>query len=733
MTSSVELKRPTAIFALLVAMAYARAGEPTARPRIGLALGGGGARGGAHVGVLEVLEDLHVPVDAIAGTSMGAMIGGMYAAGVPAQRIDEALRRANWSDLLDDRPSYRDLVFRRKEDASRYLVDFELGIRGGKFRLARGLRAGQKLAFEARALLVGTPREPDFSRLPIPFRAVATDLETGEKVVLDHGDLVESILASLSVPGVFAPVAIDGRLLVDGGINDNLPVDIVRDEGVDVVIAVDVGTPLANRDKLRSAFGVLGQTTTFLTRKNSDASLAAADLVIAPELEGISSMDFASTAEAIARGRTAAFAVRDALSRYALDDEGWRDYVASRGVLPTPQRSIAAFRVEGNRHVDARVILGQMRSKPGDPLTVDALRKDLVRVFGLDYFQRVVLDVEPGDEGDTIVLRVEEKDWGPTYMRFGLETADDLEGDARYAVRTSITRTLINRLGLEWRNDFQLGSTMLIRSELYQPLDFHGRFFVKPWLQAQREKQPLFVDGQKVASYDLELAGGGIDFGVQFGSIGEMSIGLARLHIHARVDTGASGLPIYDVDQGAIRYRLSFSTLDRPAIPTHGGELRAGVDFARAAVGSDVDYDRAFAGASRFFGKGRHTGFVVVDGGSNLGSTIPSYDEFTLGGLFSLGGYADGEFHGQYFATAKAGYYVRIAALPAGFGQGVYVGGILETGNTWARTADISLHDLRYGFTAILGADTIAGPVFLAYGIGEGGSDRFYLTVGRTF
>jgi NTE family protein len=614
------------------------------------------------------------------------------------------------------------------------LVAFELGIRDGKLRQARGLRAGQKLAFEARALLVGTPREPDFARLPIPFRAVATDVETGERVVLDHGDLVESILASLAVPGVFAPVAIDGRLLVDGGITDNLPVDIVRDAGVDVVIAVDVGTPLATRDKLRSAFAVLGQTTTFLTRKNSTASLTGADLVIAPELEGISSMDFASTAEAIARGRAAALAARDALSRYALDDEAWRAYVASRRVLGTPpQRVIAAFRVEGNEHVDARVILGQMRSKPGDPLTVDALRKDLVRVFGLDYFQRVVLDVEPGDEGDTIVLRVEEKDWGPTYMRFGLETVDDLEGDARYAVRTSITRTLINRLGLEWRNDFQLGSVPLIRSELYQPLDFRGRFFVRPWLQAQRGKEPLYVDGEKIASYDVQFAGGGIDFGVQFGSIGEMTIGLARAHIHAGVDTGASGLPSNDVDQGSIRYRLALSTLDRPAIPNHGGELRAGVDFARTAVGSEVDYDRAFGGASRFFGTGRHTGFVVADGGSNLGSTIPPYDEFTLGGLFSLGGYAEGEFHGQYFATAKVGYYARIAALPVGFGQGVYAGGILETGNTWARSADISVHDLRYGFTAILGADTIAGPVFLAYGIGEGGSDRFYLTVGRTF
>src|SRR5262245_22665433 len=243
----------------LVATSPSSAEESAPRKRIGLALGGGGARGGAHVGVLQVLEELHVPVDAIAATSMGAVIGGIYAAGVPIETIDRSMREANWSDVLDDRPAYRDLVLRRKEDASRYLVDFELGIFRGRFGQPHGLRAGQKLAFETRALLVDTPLDSDFDRLPIPFRAVATDVETGESVVLDHGDLVQSILASFAVPGVFAPVDIDGRLLIDGGVSDNLPVGVVRGLGADVVIAVDVGALLAKRDKLKSSMSVLSQ------------------------------------------------------------------------------------------------------------------------------------------------------------------------------------------------------------------------------------------------------------------------------------------------------------------------------------------------------------------------------------------------------------------------------------------------------------------------------------------
>jgi NTE family protein len=541
------------------------------------------------------------------------------------------------------------------------------------------------------------------------------------------------MLASQAVPGVFAPVEIDGRLLVDGGIVDNVPVDLAREAGADVVIAIDVGTPLADREKLVSMFAVLGQTTTFLTRMNSTASLADADLVVTPDLRGIASADFASTPEAITRGREAALAAKEQLRRYALDDAAWQAYLAHRSIPPTAPRRIARVQVEGNRDVDARVILGHMHVKPGDSVDAAALRKDLQRIYGLDYFQRVTMDLVPGEGGDTLALHVEEKTWGPTYVRFGLEVVDDLEGDARYAVRASITHTLMNRRGLEWRNDFQLGSTLIVRSELYQPLDFFGRFFFAPWIQGQRERQPSFVDGQRIAQYDVKTLGGGLDFGMQFGSLGELRLGVAGSVVHADVNTGAATLPSFAVDTAAVTLRLALSTLDRPTIATHGGEIRAGVDFSSRALGADATYDRAFGGASRFFGRGRHTGFVVADGGSNLGTTIPPYDEFALGGLFSLGGYSEGELRGQYFATAKVGYHYRIAALPSGFGQGVYVGALLEAGNTWDRSADISVSDLLYSATVLLGADTIIGPMFLAYAHAEGGSDRVYLTVGRTF
>lgn len=421
------------------------------------------------------------------------------------------------------------------------------------------------------------------------------------------------------------------------------------------------------------------------------------------------------------------------LSRYALDDAAWQEYVEAHRVAAAPPHTIGAIRVEGNREVDARLIVAHMKARHGDRLDVAVLRDDLQRVFGLDYFQRVTMDVEPGDAGDTLVLHVEEKTWGPTYMRFGLEVVDDLEGNAQYAVRTSITRTLINRRGLEWRNDLQLGSTQIVRSELYQPIDFAGHFFVAPWIEGQRIKTPIFDAGVKIAQYDVKSLTGGLDLGTQFGSLGEIRVGVNHGKTHAEVDTGAPTLPSFYVGSGAVTVRVALSTLDRPAIPRHGGEMRVGADFSRTWLGADAEYDRAFGGGSYFFGGGRHTGFFVVDGGTSLGSTIPIYDEFTLGGLFSMAGYAEGELRGQYFATGKAGYHFRIARLPAAFGQGVYVGGILEAGNAWERSADIAVSDLRYSFTAIVGADTIVGPLFLAYAQADAGRNRVYLTVGRTF
>ncbi|HKQ61237.1 MAG TPA: patatin-like phospholipase family protein [Candidatus Polarisedimenticolaceae bacterium] len=721
---------------LAIALAFATVVEARTmderRPRIGLALGGGGARGTAHVGALKVLERLKIPIDYVAGTSMGAVIGGLYCSGLPLDEIQTVLEEQDWSAILADRAPYRDLVWRRKEDEGRYLLDLEIGLQHGRLRLPTGLRAGQRLGFELQALLLPVADVADFSRLPVPFRAVATDVETGERVILDHGDLAQSILASMTVPAVFAPVEIDGRLLVDGGMADNLPVEVVRAMGADIVIAIDVGTPLASREAIQSFLGVTGQAFTFLTRLNSERSAALADIVIRPDLAGIASGDFARVPEAIPRGEAAAEAQRAALERLAVDEPAFAAWSAHRVTSAPPPVPLEFVRVEGNQRVDERVILARARVHPGDPLDVGALRVAVRRVFGLDAFQWVRFSVRREGEHTGLVLHVREKPWGPTYLHFGLEAVDDFEGNAAYGVKANLTKTSLNRRGGEWRNDVQIGSHPYFRTELYQPIDFTGKPFVAPWAKFERFRTPIFVDGQKIASYEVRAAQLEVDVGAAYGRFGEVRLGVYRSRVHADVDTGAADLPRFDIDGGGIALQASFDTLDRPSIPHHGTGLFLRAAFSRGALGAADSYDRVEGSAAGFFGFGRHTLFGVADFGTNLGSTIPVYDEFQVGGLFSLGGYSEGELRGQLFTGATVGYHYRLFSLPSGFGEGVYLAVLVEARNVWASTHEIALGDLRYGLTLVAGADTILGPLFLAYGRAEGGHGRFYLTLGRT-
>jgi NTE family protein len=731
-------RRILALLALgIAATAAAEESAPASpRPKIGLALGGGGARGAAHIGVLKELERMHIQVDYVAGTSMGSIIGSLYASGLSVERIEKEFRERDWSAILSDRAPYRDLVWRRKQDDGNYLLDLEMGLRKGKLQIPTGLRAGQKLGFELQALLLPVSTIDDFGQLPIPFRAVATDVETGERVVLDHGDLVQSVVASMTVPGVFAPVEIDGRLLVDGGMANNLPVEVVRAMGADVVIAVDVGTPLSTRKEIQSFLGVTNQAFTFLTTRNSNASAKLADIVIRPELSGISSSDFGDTAEAIERGEAAIEGKRAAIERLARSEDAFAAWSARRqSMQELPPAVIASVRVEGNERVDMRVVEAYARLQPGDPLEVARLRDAVRRVYGRDDFQRVRFGLEGDPVNPGVVLRVQEKPWGPTYLHFGLEAVDDLQGDASYGVKANATRTDCNALGGEWRTDARIGSSPGVRTEFFQPLDFSGKLFVAPWVQFLRQRTPLYDEdtGDRIAYYAVESGAAEVDLGVEYGRFGEVRFGAYRGVIQAFVDTGAADLPRFDDLQiGGLALDAAYDTLDRPSIPHRGVQARLRGRFSREGFGASDSYDRLEFGVVQFVGFGRHTLFGSLSAGGDLGSEIPLYDEFTLGGLLTLGGYAEDELRGAAYRQGGIGYHYRLFQLPQAFGEGIYAGALFEAGNTWDRESDISWNDLRYGGTVIVGADTILGPLFFAYGRAEGGKDRFYVTLGRT-
>lgn len=714
--------------AVIVLLALPAAGAEIARPKIGLALGGGGARGCAHVGILRALEEQHIPIDYIAGTSMGAVVGGMYASGMTPDEIDRALSTTDWRDALVDRTRYKDLAYRRKEDDNRYLTVVEAGLRGRRLLLPSGLRSGQKLRFILQSYLIPVAEVRDFSRLPIPFKAVAADIETGDAVVLDHGDLAEAIRASMSIPGVFSPMEIDGKLLVDGGIADNVPVDVVRAMGADIVIAVDVGSPLLKRNQLESLLAVTGQVLTILTRQNVQKQLRSAEIVLTPPVSDFATMAFEDARKIIDAGAKYGRERAPQLARLQVTPELYATAVAARSKPDTEHRDIDALVIQGSRHVDIRTIRSKVETKPGKPINGETLRRDINRLYGLDDFQSVTFGVTDIEGQRNLVLNLKDKPWGPTYLRMGINLDDDLKGNTSYAVVLDVNRTRLNRLGGEWRNDFAFGRSLGVISELYQPLDFSGRFFVAPSVQVLRNTFSVFQDQRRVALLNLDQRGIAADLGMQFEDWGELRAGIYRGRVKAGLGAGQIDLSGGSIDIGGMRGKLTITRTDSPTIPLNGSAIIVQYLKSQRGLGAADPYSKLDGNAITVYTVRRQSFLLGLAGGTNLGSTIPVYDEFPLGGLLSLSGFAPGQIRGQRFALLRLATYTRIAMMPAAVGGGLYAGVLAEVGDAWATE-----RDLHRSFTLIAGGDTIIGPVFVAFARADGSNQRFYFTIGKTF
>ena len=418
------------LLAILLLCSAAVAAADSA-PRVGLVLSGGGARGAAHIGVLKVLEEQRIPVHAIAGTSMGAVVGGLYASGLSAAEIATLIDSEEWRAGFTE-PAPRDrLSFRRKSEDQNFLVKFPLGIKSGSFRLPKALVSGQRVSQVLRRVTFPVARLDAFDQLPIPFRAVATDLETGDPVVLSGGDLVDAMRASLAAPGVFAPVEIDGRLLVDGGLANNLPVDVAQAMGVDVLIVVDVGFPLRKRDTLDSVTTISNQMLSILIRRGSDmqrARLGASDILISPDLGEASSFDFAIIPQATDLGESAARAALSRLSTLASTADRYDAWVAARAAARQQTPQIASVRVAESAVRYQRLIEGRFAAADLDVNGIDAAVSTL---FGRGNFESVDYRVR-GEAGDTLEVAARRNSWGPNYVRFGLSLQDDFNGNSNY-------------------------------------------------------------------------------------------------------------------------------------------------------------------------------------------------------------------------------------------------------------------------------------------------------------
>ncbi|MGE5090144.1 MAG: patatin-like phospholipase family protein [Candidatus Levyibacteriota bacterium] len=720
--------------ALMLGLAAATPAE--ARPRVCLVLSGGGARGAAHVGVLKVLQELRVPVDCIAGTSMGALVGGAYASGMSIADMETLLRGMSTKLLFHEEPPRQEQTIRRKADDRSLLFNFELGVKDGGIKLQKGLVSGVQLETVLRKL-VHAPGERNFDDLPIPYRAVATDLVSGEPVVFDHGNLANVMRASMSVPGAIAPAELDGKILVDGGLTDNLPVDVARAMGADVVIAVNLGTPLMKRDELQSIVGVTGQMINILTEQNvrkSLASLMPNDILIEPALGEFSAADFDDLPKAVPIGEAAARQVQARLEALSLPPEQYAALRARQGLEPPPDdRPIDEIRFAPMARVNPEVLRHEMQTKVGEPARQDVLDHDMLLLQGSGDFEHVNYHLL--DDAGRRVLDIDavEKSWGPDYLRFGLGLGSDLQGDAFFNLAASYKRTWLNSLGAEWRTDAQMGRTTRLATEFYQPLSVDGRWFFAPNAKVERRAFDLFQGSQRIARYDLRTIQGELDLGINLQRYGAIRLGYLGGQVNPRLDTGPQALapPSGSVAQSALVARGLIDQLDSANFPRSGYLAAANVFASRAALGAQDDYTRWDANLSGAYSVGRHTLNAAVRAGGALGNgTLPAYDLFQWGGFLQQSGYPQGALLGRQLTYGRLVYTYQVLGRKLLF-DGLYAGASLEAGRMEQPLVPGSPTGLLKSAAVFVGLDSVLGPLYLGYGRAADGNRSAYLYLGR--
>ncbi|HKB07465.1 MAG TPA: patatin-like phospholipase family protein, partial [Candidatus Polarisedimenticolia bacterium] len=541
------------------------------RPKIGLVLGGGGARGGAHIGILKVLEELRVPVDFVVGTSIGSIVGGLYSTGMSPAELENMVSGTDWGSIFSDKPERRRISFRRKQDDDLALFPFEVGV-GKKGLSARaGIISGTKIDFFFRNLTLEASAITDFNELHVPFRAVAADLVTGEPVILDHGDLTTAMRASMSIPGVFTPVEIDGRFLVDGGIALNLPVDVARGLGAARIIAVDVGTPPKSSAKGLSTVGVFNQMISLMGQRNVDeqrARIGEGDVLITPELGDIGMADFTNIGAAVEAGEAAARQHEAALRSFSVSEQDYRAVLEKQrhsGAPSVLQVPIAAVRVDvlgadGSRQA-SDILTRRLDTRPGRPLDKQVLARDLDSVSQGGEFESVDFRLLPAGDKRDLLIQARHKSWGPGYLRFGLGVDSNVEGNTQVRALVHYRRPEVNEFGAEWRSLLSLGNPAGLDTEFFQPLQRSGFLFVAPWLTLERERLDFYESSGDFETVDQSQGVAGLDFGVLFRNYGEVRLGVLRGRLKLE-PASASTLTAIEPDLGGARLRITLDQID---------------------------------------------------------------------------------------------------------------------------------------------------------------------------
>jgi NTE family protein len=705
-------------------------------PRIGVVLGGGGARGFAHLGVLQELEKLHIPISCIAGTSAGALVGGMYANGMSLEQIKQSFKQTDWNALLSGRPQRADVPYERKSDDSKNFFDFTVGLRNGTLRMPRSAINSQEVDNYIREMTRDRVID-SFDKLPIPFRAVATDLSNGDAVVFDSGSLATALRASMAVPGLFDPVTDHGRMLIDGGLARNLPVQDIKNRCADHVIVVDVSTPLLKPQQIRSLFDVLAQTSNLMVTRNvreQKALLDDQDIVIRPDLDGFTSASFVDNQAIIARGVKAVDPVRERLKAWSVSPEAYAAWHAQLEPPQSPQiDSIHVLVPPGKSYVNPEKLTSALTADSAGT-TLDSARQSLREQFASGDYDSLTYRVDQVNGSNVMEVMPVERYIGPTYLRFGLNLKSSTDGDANFSFLGSSLTTWVNPAGATWRNDVQIGTDKLARSEFYQPLSVDSPVFIAGNIFYKEDQWPFYSDHHKYAQMTLASSGGGIDAGLTLGKYGELRSGLFSERYVPSVTEGylQPGDPTFGTGNlSGMQVSAVTDQFDNPRWPRSGYFARGNLRYSLPTFGGvDARYYDLVAEDAYSLGDltvrltGKLRGNLQDENDGHF--IVPQF----LGGFLNMSGYQQDELYGDKVALARMMLYWRAATLPSALGSGVYAGMSLEMGKVWHQSFTDNDTGWLPGGSLFVGADTLLGPFFIGLGNAKDGRMIGYMYLG---
>ena len=704
---------------------------PTRRPRIGLALSGGAALGLAQIGVIQWLEENHIPVDRVAGTSMGSIIGLMYATGMSPDEMRKFAEGIDWNEALLPEPTYRQLSYRRKQDRRDYQVEAALGIKHG-LRGPNGFNPGLGVGLLLDRIAFPEFGISSFDDLPIPFRCVATDMQSGDRVVLHGGSLPRAVRASMAIPGVFTPVEINGHLLADGGMVENIPVEVAREMDADKVIAVDLQMPLGGHEQLETLTGVLSRAVSVMILQNERQSLKLADATVTVDTGNFSMTDYDRVPDLIRLGYRSAANQAAVLLPYAITyDAEWQQYLAARNARRRPQpEEVQSVTVKGGDSDTNSRIERRLKSDKGVPLNLKKFETQLTRIAGEGEFDRLGYEGFMQDGVPVLRVTAHEKTYGPPFVDLAVNVDGSGVAAFDFSAGVRVTFMDVEHHGGEWRNDLMLGSSNLAATEFYQPIA-NTHFFVAPYAFASKLPRNAFDGQTRVAVFGDERAGGGFDVGFDSGRRSQLRFGYQIFSGKLAPLIGSSGLPALSGSSGEFRTRYVWDGQDSPAIPGKGTRIVASLARVLQSPGLVHPIAQLDVQTSTFIPTSEKTSlFLAAAAGTTFHGTASQFQIFSLGGPFRLGAYLPNEFVGNDYGYASFGFRRELYRLPQLVGKRVYWGGWYEAGSAFNSPDSLIVRgSANAGFIA----DTIVGPIAIFGSVSPTGQSRVNFSIGRLF